>query len=196
MCKGDDDRRADFRVSRSVAWLTADTLAQPICLWTFAAWPETITPMTTAITVYVTRLPHGEGLSLPAAQSDGAAGLDLSAAVAMTIMLAPGDRALIPTGLAIALPIGYEGQLRPRSGLAAKHGVTVLNAPGTVDSDYRGEVKVLLINHGSEPFAVERGMRIAQLVVAPVSNVALVEVGMLESTGRNTGGFGSTGISE
>jgi dUTP pyrophosphatase len=152
--------------------------------------------MTTEITVHVARLPHGAGLPLPQAQSRHAAGLDLCAAVDAETVLAPGGRALVPTGLTIALPPGYEGQVRPRSGLAVKHGVTVLNAPGTIDADYRGEVKVLLINHGSDPFVVERGMRIAQLVIAPVGAVALIEVEVLESTARGAGGFGSTGMSE
>jgi dUTP diphosphatase len=147
------------------------------------------------ITVHITRLPHGEGLPLPQAQSQHAAGLDLLAAVDAATVLEPGGRALIPTGLAMALPEGYEGQVRPRSGLAAKHGVTVLNAPGTIDADYRGEVQVLLINHGAEPFTVTRGMRIAQLVVAPVAGVALVEIETLETTARGSGGFGSTGVS-
>jgi dUTP pyrophosphatase len=144
--------------------------------------------------VAVKRLPHGEGLPLPAAQTGGAAGFDLAAAVAETVVLVPGARALIPTGLAIALPEGYEGQVRPRSGLAVNHGVTVLNAPGTIDADYRGEVKVPLINHGDTAFAVTRGMRIAQLVVAPVTRVALVEVAALDDTARGAGGFGSTGV--
>jgi dUTP pyrophosphatase len=149
-----------------------------------------------AITVHVTRLAHGEGLPLPERQSRHAAGWDLCAAVEAPTILPPGRRVLIPTGLAIALPAGYEGQLRPRSGLAAKHGVTVLNAPGTVDADYRGEVKVLLINHGTEPFVVTRGMRIAQLVVASVASVALVEIETREETARGNGGFGSTALSE
>ena len=148
----------------------------------------------TPVAVQVARLPHGEGLPLPEARSAEAAGLDLFAAVADPISLGPGAVALVPTGFAIALPHGYEGQVRPRSGLAGKHGVTVLNAPGTVDSDYRGEVKVLLINHGREPFSIERGMRIAQLVVAPVAFAALIEVATLPPTARGEGGFGSTGV--
>ena len=141
------------------------------------------------------RLPHGEGLPLPSYQSALAAGLDLHAAVAADapVVIAPGRWAAIPTGLAVALPAGTEGQVRPRSGLAAKSGVTVLNAPGTIDADYRGEVQVLLINHGSAPFAVERGSRIAQFVVAPVTAVRLVETASLETTARGDGGFGSTG---
>lgn len=148
-----------------------------------------------AIAVRVQRLPHGADLPLPAYQSADAAGMDLLAAVPTDkpVVLAPGARAAIPTGLAIALPPGTEGQVRPRSGLAAKNGVTVLNAPGTVDADYRGEVGVVLINHGQEPFTVTRGMRIAQLVVAPVTQAALQVVANLDDTARGGGGFGSTG---
>lgn len=140
-------------------------------------------------------LAHGAGLPLPRQQTAGAAGLDLAAAIAddTVLTIAPGDYAMVPTGLAIALPEGYEAQIRPRSGLAARHGVTVLNAPGTVDADYRGEVKVLLINHGKAPFEVHRGERIAQMVVARVSAVELVEVDELDATERGTGGHGSTG---
>ncbi|MBT3071214.1 dUTP diphosphatase [Rhodomicrobium sp. Az07] len=140
-------------------------------------------------------LPHGEGLNPPAYASEHAAGLDLAAALepGHAQFLAPGERALIPTGIALELPHGYEGQVRPRSGLALRHGITVLNAPGTIDSDYRGEVQVLLINLGSEPYAIERGFRIAQLVIAPVSRVTLEIVDELPATKRNTGGFGSTG---
>ena len=147
------------------------------------------------VSVNLLWLPHGIGLPLPRQQSSGAAGLDLAAALGAdeVIEIAPGAYAKIPTGLAIALPEGYEAQVRPRSGLAAKHGVTVLNSPGTVDADYRGEVMVLLINHGKETFAVRRGERIAQLVVAPVSAVTLVEVDALDETTRGEGGHGSTG---
>ena len=141
--------------------------------------------------VRITRLPHGAGLDLPSYASADAAGLDLRAAAEVT--LAPGARALIATGFAIALPQGFEAQVRPRSGLAAKHGVTVLNSPGTIDADYRGEVKVILINLGAEPFAIARGDRIAQMVVAPVTRVSLMEVTALDDTARGTGGFGSTG---
>ncbi|HVY21699.1 MAG TPA: dUTP diphosphatase [Bauldia sp.] len=148
------------------------------------------------VTIPVLRLPHGEGLPLPVAKTTGSAGLDLPAAVDEAVLIPAGGRALIPTGFAIALPEGYEGQVRPRSGLAVQHGVTVLNAPGTIDADYRGEVKVPLINLGHEPFTVTRGMRIAQFVVAPVSAAKLVEVTALDETKRNAGGFGSTGISE
>jgi dUTP pyrophosphatase len=142
------------------------------------------------------RLPHGADLPLPAYESAGAAGMDLRAALdaEAPLVLPPGGRALVPTGLALQLPAGFEAQVRPRSGLAAKHGVTVLNAPGTVDSDYRGEVKVILINHGQEPFAIGRGDRIAQLVIAPVTRGVLVEANALDQTARGAGGFGSTGI--
>jgi dUTP pyrophosphatase len=145
----------------------------------------------------VSRLPHGADLPLPHYQSVGAAGLDLVAAVPADapLMIAPGDYVAVPTGIAIALPSGLEAQVRPRSGLARNHGITVLNAPGTVDADYRGEVQVLLINHGSKAFAITRGMRIAQLVVARVERVALREMMQLDGTARGTGGFGSTGTS-
>jgi dUTP pyrophosphatase len=148
------------------------------------------------VEVRIVRLAHAADLPLPQYQSALAAGVDLLAAVAAEapVTLAPGARALIPTGIALALPAGYEGQVRPRSGLAARHGVTVLNAPGTVDADYRGEVQVVLANFGSEPFVVSRGTRIAQLVIAAAQQVALVEVDALDSTTRGQGGFGSTGI--
>jgi dUTP pyrophosphatase len=147
------------------------------------------------IKVEIKQLPHGEGLPLPAYQSAHAAGLDLLAAVPLDspLVLAPGARALVPTGLSIALPSGYEAQVRPRSGLAAKHSVTVLNAPGTVDADYRGEIGVLLINHGDAPFAIRRGERIAQLVIASVVRAELVAAAALSATDRGSGGFGSTG---
>jgi len=148
-----------------------------------------------SIDIEVRQLPHGAGLALPGYQSALAAGLDLFAAVPENapIILAPGKYALIPTGLAIALPEGDEAQIRPRSGLAAKHGVTVLNAPGTVDADYRGEIGVLLINHGEVPFAVRRGERIAQMVIAAVVRANLSPVASLSTTDRGDGGFGSTG---
>ena len=130
---------------------------------------------------------------LPRYMSDGAAGLDLSAAVDEVVVLAPGQRCAVGTGLAMAIPPGYEGQVRPRSGFAFKSGVTVLNAPGTIDSDYRGEVKVLLINHGDEPVRIESGQRVAQLVIAPVTQVAITEVAELSASQRGVGGFGSTG---
>ncbi|HSM20080.1 MAG TPA: dUTP diphosphatase [Hyphomicrobiales bacterium] len=148
-----------------------------------------------ALTVNVLQLDHGRGLPLPAYESASAAGLDLIAAVPedAPVSLAPGGRALVPTGIALQLPEGYEGQVRPRSGLAVKHGIGLLNAPGTIDADYRGEIKVLLVNHGDEPFTVERGMRIAQLVVAPVTRVSLREAESLPESARGAGGFGSTG---
>jgi dUTP pyrophosphatase len=146
----------------------------------------------------VLRLPHGAGLPLPSYQSEGAAGLDLLAAVAagQPVIIGPGQRALIPTGLAVALPAGTEGQVRPRSGLAARHGVTVLNSPGTIDADYRGEIQVILINLGRESFAVTRGLRIAQLVIAPAMHVTISETASLDETTRGVGGFGSTGLGE
>jgi dUTP pyrophosphatase len=147
------------------------------------------------ITIDVRILPHGEGLPLPAYQTAFAAGLDLLAAVPddAPVVLAPGRHAMVPTGLSIALPEGYEAQVRPRSGLAAKHGVTVLNAPGTVDADYRGEVCVLLINHGLAPFTISRGERIAQMVIAAVVRADLAIAPALTATQRGSGGFGSTG---
>jgi dUTP pyrophosphatase len=141
------------------------------------------------------RLPHGAGLLLPAYQTAHAAGLDLAAAVPADapVTLAPGARGLVPTGFAMALPDGFEAQVRPRSGLAAHHGVTVLNTPGTIDADYRGEIQVILINLGVEPFVVTRGLRIAQLVIAPVAQASVVEADALDDTARGVGGFGSTG---
>lgn len=146
--------------------------------------------------VEIVRLPHAGDLPLPRYETSQAAGLDLMAAVPADapITLRPGSRALVPTGFAMALPPGYEAQVRPRSGLALKHGVTVLNAPGTIDADYRGEIGVILINTGSADFVVARGMRIAQLVVAPVRQALLVEVDRLGTTERGAGGFGSTGV--
>jgi dUTP pyrophosphatase len=151
--------------------------------------------VSTRIRIEIRRLPHGEGLALPAYQSAHAAGLDLLAAVPeeAPLVLAPGKYALVPTGLAIALPPGFEAQVRPRSGLAAKHGVTVLNSPGTIDADYRGEIGVLLINHGEAPFSIRRGERIAQMVIAAVTAAEFVPVASLSETGRGSGGFGSTG---
>lgn len=145
------------------------------------------------VPIAVVQLPHGRGLPLPAYQTAGAAGLDLLAAVDVEVVLPPGGRALVPTGLQIALPEGYEAQVRPRSGLAVQHGVTCLNSPGTIDSDYRGEVRVLLCNLGTEPFTVRRGDRIAQLVVAPVSRVEWRPADALPPTARGEGGFGHTG---
>lgn len=144
----------------------------------------------------ILRLPQAEGLDFPAYATPGAAGLDLAAAVAEPVTLAPGDRALIPSGFALALPEGWEGQVRPRSGLALRHGVTVLNAPGTIDADYRGEVKALLINLGQEPVAITRGMRIAQLVIAPCRRIAWRAATSLPETVRSDGGFGSTGAGD
>jgi dUTP pyrophosphatase len=143
--------------------------------------------------VAILRLAHGEGLELPAYETEHAAGMDLRAAE--DVILPPGGRALVATGFAIALPHGFEAQVRPRSGLAAKHGVTVLNAPGTIDADYRGEIKVILINHGAEAFAIKRGDRIAQMIVAPVTQIKLSEQASLSDTARGAGGFGSTGRS-
>jgi len=139
------------------------------------------------------RLAHGAGLPLPAYATEHAAGLDLLAAVDETVELQPGARRLVPTGISIALPAGYEAQIRPRSGLALKHGVTLLNSPGTIDADYRGEVGVILINLGEAPFRLERGDRIAQLVIAPVARLAWRESDMLPESARGAGGFGSTG---
>ncbi|MBP2294020.1 dUTP diphosphatase [Azospirillum rugosum] len=146
-----------------------------------------------SVTVPVVRLPHAEGLELPAYATEHAAGLDLVAAVAAPLVLEPGRRALVPTGIALALPDGFEAQVRPRSGLALKNGVTVLNSPGTIDADYRGEVGVILVNHGDQPFTVERGQRIAQLVVARYERVVWSEAAALPDSTRGTGGFGSTG---
>jgi len=148
-----------------------------------------------SVTIRAKRLPHGEGLPLPSYQSSHAAGLDVVAGVPQgaPVELLPGARALIPTGFALELPQGYEAQVRPRSGLALKHGVTLLNSPGTIDADYRGELMVILVNHGTEPFVVRRGDRIAQLVIAPVTQVEIATVGELGATARGRGGFGSTG---
>lgn len=146
-----------------------------------------------SVSVSVTRLPHGADLELPAYETADAAGMDLHAAVDGDVVVAPGARTLIPTGLAIALPSGYEAQIRPRSGLALKNGISLVNSPGTIDADYRGEVGVIVINHGDQDFTVSRGMRIAQMVVAPVIQAAWDEVDELPETTRGAGGFGSTG---
>ncbi|MGA3003607.1 MAG: dUTP diphosphatase [Acetobacteraceae bacterium] len=145
------------------------------------------------VTVRVRRLPHNQDLPLPCYATDGAAGMDLVAAVTEPVVVAPGQRVLIPTGLAIALPPGYELQVRPRSGLALRNGIVLPNSPGTIDEDYRGEIQVIVLNTGSEPFRVERGTRIAQAVLAPVVRAAWQEVADLDVTVRNAGGFGSTG---
>ena len=144
--------------------------------------------------IRIQKLPHFDGLSLPSYATAGAAGMDVKAAVKADMVLAPGRRAAVPTGLAMAIPAGFEIQVRPRSGLALKDGVTVANAPGTIDSDYRGEVKIMLINLGKDDFTIMRGMRIAQLVVAPVSLAVLAVADTLETTDRGSGGFGSTGV--
>lgn len=151
--------------------------------------------MTDRVTVAFIWLDHGRGLEPPRQQSTGAAGVDLLAALGAseTMTIAPGKWALVPSGMAIALPAGYEAQVRPRSGLAARHGVTVLNSPGTIDADYRGEIKVILINHGDAPFTIQRGDRIAQMVVAPVSGIDFELRESLDETQRGAGGFGSTG---
>lgn len=148
-----------------------------------------------SLTVRVRRLAHGRGLELPRAASQGSSGMDLRAAIEEdeSLVLAPGDRAMIPTGLAVEIPNGWEGQVRPRSGLAARHGVALVNSPGTIDSDYRGEIRVLLINLGHESVSFRRGQRIAQLVISPCASVTLVEVDALDPTDRDHGGFGSTG---
>ena len=149
--------------------------------------------MTTYSNIAITRLPHGKDLALPAYATVHSAGMDLMAAIAAPITLAPGARKLVPTGIAIALPDGFEAQVRPRSGLALKHGISIVNAPGTVDADYRGEIGVVLINLGQEPFTIERGMRIAQMVIAPYTRARFSEVLELPSSERGAGGFGSTG---
>ncbi|MBT5518641.1 MAG: dUTP diphosphatase [Rhodobiaceae bacterium] len=145
--------------------------------------------------IEIKRLDHAKGLALPAYETDEAAGMDLRAALAEgeTMVLQPGQQAMVPTGLSMAMPKGFEAQVRPRSGLAAKHGLTVLNTPGTIDSDYRGEVKIILINLGQDDFTVERNMRIAQMIIAPVVQASLIEVETLDETARGLGGFGSTG---
>lgn len=149
--------------------------------------------MAIVVSVSIKRLPHASDLPLPAYQTSQSAGMDLCAAVSADVVIAPGAYTMIPTGFAIALPAGFEAQVRPRSGLAAKNGVTVLNTPGTIDADYRGEISVILINHGKEAFTVTRGMRVAQMVVAPVRTVMLEEKESLDDTARGAGGFGSTG---
>lgn len=147
-----------------------------------------------SVPIRVCRLPHADGLDLPSYATDGAAGMDLIAAIQEPITLAPGERALVPTGLTIALPPGYELQIRPRSGLALRHGITLPNTPGTIDEDYRGEVGVIILNAGQDAFVIERGARIAQAVLAPVSRAVWQEVASLGPTGRDSSGFGSTGV--
>jgi len=149
--------------------------------------------MTDAPTIRVQRLAHSEGLELPSYASAGAAGADLRAAVAENLMIAPGERAAVPTGLILEIPTGWEGQIRPRSGLAIKYGLTVVNAPGTIDSDYRGELKVLMVNLGSETVGIARGDRIAQLVMAPAPQASFAQIDLVDATERGSGGFGSTG---
>lgn len=147
-------------------------------------------------TLNIIRLPHAEGLELPAYETEDAAGMDLRAAIVTgdVLKISPGKRSLVPTGLIMELPKGYEGQIRPRSGLAFKHGITCLNTPGTIDADYRGEIMVLLINHGDEDFKIKRGMRIAQMVIAPFTQVEVIEGSLASQTERGSGGFGSTGV--
>ena len=145
------------------------------------------------VSIPVCRLSHGAAFPLPAYATEGSAGIDLQAAIEAPVTLAPGRRVLVPSGIAIALPLGYEGQVRPRSGLAVRHGITVLNSPGTVDSDYRGEIKIALVNLGDEDFVIEPGMRVAQLVVARHSIVEFLEIDDLDATKRGDSGFGSTG---
>ncbi len=143
--------------------------------------------------VQVTRLPHGQNMDLPKYETSGSAGMDLRAAIGAPIKLDPRQKSLIPTGIAIAIPKGYEAQIRPRSGLAIKHGITCLNSPGTIDSDYRGEIKIILINHGAESFSIEPKARIAQIIFAPVTQIEWEKVDRLEETERGAGGFGHTG---
>ena len=147
-----------------------------------------------SLSVQIKRLPHGADLPLPRYATPDSAGVDLLAAIPDAVVLAPGERQLIPSGIAVALPPGTEAQVRPRSGLALRHGITLLNTPGTIDADYRGEIGVILINLGQEPFAIDRGMRIAQMIIAPVVQVAWDEVSELSDSSRGAGGFGSTGV--
>ena len=146
-----------------------------------------------SVTISITRLPHGKDLPLPAYATEQSAGMDLQAAIDAPVSLAPGERKLIPTGLAIALPDGYEAQIRPRSGLALKHGIGLVNSPGTIDADYRGEIGIIMVNYGQEAFVIERGMRIAQMVIAAYSRATFSEVIELPNSARGAGGFGSTG---
>jgi len=146
------------------------------------------------VSIEITRLPHGADIALPSYETTGSAGMDVRAAVSERVEIAPGARALVPTGFKMALPIGFEAQIRPRSGLALKKGVTLPNTPGTIDADYRGEVGIILMNLGEEPFVIERGDRIAQMVIAPVTQAVWTEVSSLNETARGEGGFGSTGV--
>ena len=155
---------------------------------------ETSNEMADAPVIRIKRLPHGAGLELPSYETALAAGCDMRAAVDGPLTLKPGERFMVPTGIAIALPPGWEAQIRPRSGLAAKHGITCLNSPGTIDADYRGELKVILINHGADDFVINRGDRIGQMVIAPVWQAQFVETDTLDETERGAGGFGSTGV--
>ena len=148
----------------------------------------------TSMTLKLKRLDHADGIAPPAYETTGSAGMDIRAAVEVPMTLSPGKRALVPTGFIFEIPEGYEAQIRPRSGLAFKHGITCLNTPGTIDSDYRGEVKVLLVNLGDEDFLIERGMRIAQVVIAPVTQMSVTVVDVVAETERGSGGFGSTGV--
>ncbi len=191
-------KRSKTRTARSPASAGLTPAEVPVTAHTEAPSIAVVEPtLAQPLAIDVVRLPHAAELALPTLQTDGAAGLDLLAAVDAhgPLHLAPGARVLVPTGLILALPHGFEAQVRPRSGLALKHGVTVLNSPGTIDSDYRGEVKVILVNLGTEVFAVHRGERIAQLVVAPVTRAVLIEVHEAPPTSRGAGGFGSTGRS-
>ena len=147
----------------------------------------------TPVSIAITRLPHAKDLALPAYATEQSAGMDLLAAISESMTLKTGERKLIPTGLSIALPDGYEAQIRPRSGLALKNGISLVNSPGTIDADYRGEIGVIVINHGAEAFTIERGMRIAQMVIAPYTRAAFTEVLELPTSARGAGGFGSTG---
>ena len=149
--------------------------------------------MSAHVTISATRLPHNDDLALPTYATEHSAGMDLLAAVKEPKIVQPGERFLVPTGLSIALPDGYEAQIRPRSGLALKHGISLVNSPGTIDADYRGEIGIIIINHGAEPFTIERGMRIAQMVIAPYARVQFSEVFELPTSTRGAGGFGSTG---
>lgn len=175
--------------SRNVKNLAIDTLATLINNET-----EVTSDMSTPLEITVKKLAHAEGIELPAYATEHAAGMDLCAAIDKDMTLLPGQRILVPTGLSVALPVGYEAQVRPRSGLALKHGITVLNSPGTIDADYRGEIQVILANLGTEAFVITRGMRIAQMVIAAYAKAVWQIVDVLPDSARGTGGFGSTGM--